>query len=65
MIKIETEIINYKKDTYNIGMEYEQSEDVEVGEYLAILDKMKNEVLENTNIDKNELIRIMFKDNNK
>ena len=62
MIKIETKIIDYKKDTYNIGMEYEQSEDVEVGEYLAILDKMKNEVLENTTIDKEELKKLLFKE---
>ncbi len=60
MIKIETEIIAQRKDIYDIGMSYEQSEDVEVGEYLAILDKIKNEVLDNTNIDSNELKEILF-----
>ncbi len=62
MIKIETEVIFQRKGTYDIGMSYEQSEDTEVGEYLAILDKIKCEVLENTNIDRNELKKILFKE---
>ena len=61
MIRIETGLISQKKDTSNIIMEYEQ-EDAQVGEYLAILDKIKNEVLENTNLGENELKEILFKD---
>ena len=62
MIRIETGVISQKKDTSNIIMEYEQDENVQVGEYLAILDKIKNEVLENTNINNEELTRILFKE---
>ena len=64
MIRIETGVISQKKDTSNILMEYEQDENVQVGEYLAILDKIKDEVLENTNIDREKLCAIIFKENN-
>lgn len=60
MIRIETGVISQRKDTSNIIMEYEQDENVQVGEYLAILDKIKNEVLENTNLGENELKEILF-----
>ncbi len=59
MIRIETGVISQKKDTSNIIMEYEQ-EDTQIGEYLAILDKIKNEVLENTDLDENKLKEILF-----
>lgn len=61
MIKIETEVYGHKKETYDIIMEYEQ-EDTQVGEYLAILDKIKKEVIENTNIKEKQLKEIMFEE---
>ena len=62
MIKIETKVIAHEEDAYSIGMAYEVSEDVQEGEYLAILDKIKNEVLEQTSIDEDKLIEILFKE---
>lgn len=59
MIKIETRVVENEPPIQDILMEYE-TEDVKVGEYIAILDKIKNEVLENTNIDKETLKDILF-----
>lgn len=59
MIKIKTKIVNDDEIIQDIKMEYEVK-DAEIGEYLSILDKVKNEVLENSNIDEETLKGILF-----
>jgi undecaprenyl pyrophosphate synthase len=59
MIKIETKVLKDDDVTTDILMEYEVDNAL-TGEYLSILDKVKKEVLENTNIDEETLKEILF-----
>lgn len=59
MIKIETGVLNDDKPIYDIIVGYEDDKPI-TGEYLAILDRVKNEVLEKTNIDEDTLKEILF-----
>lgn len=59
MIKIETNVMSNKSVITDILMEYEVN-DALTGEYLSILDKVKKEVLENTDIDEETLKEILF-----
>lgn len=59
MIKIKTNVVDDDGVIQDIKMEYEVK-DGEVGEYLSILDKVKNEVLENSNLDEETLKDILF-----
>ena len=59
MIKIKTKLVDNDGVIQDIKMEYEVK-DAEIGEYLSILDKVKNEVLENSDIDEETLKDILF-----
>lgn len=59
MIKIESKTMVSEPPISDILVSYEVDEP-KMGEYLAILDKVKNEVLENTSIDEQTLKEILF-----
>lgn len=59
MIRIETNVVKEKEPITEVMMEYEVN-DAGVGEYIAILDKVKEELLENSNIDEKTLKEILF-----
>jgi len=59
MIRIETNVVKEKEPITEVMMEYEV-DDAGVGEYIAILDKVKEELLENSNIDEETLKEILF-----
>ncbi len=59
MIKIKTKLVDNDGVIQDIKMEYEVKNG-EIGEYLSILDKVKNEVLENSNMDEETLKEILF-----
>lgn len=59
MIKIKTKVVEDNDDITNVMMKYEVK-NVELGEYLAILDKIKNEVLETTTMEEETLKEILF-----
>ena len=60
MIKIEANTIIQKGDTLDIILSYEQDENVVIGEYLAILAKIKNEIIDNNLLSEIEVKRILF-----
>lgn len=59
MIRIESGATENDKPVYDIVVEYEQDNPM-TGEYIAILTKVKEEVLENTEIDEKTLKEILF-----
>lgn len=59
MIRIESGATETDKPVYDIVIEYEQ-DNAMTGEYIAILTKVKEEVLENTEIDEKTLKGILF-----
>ncbi len=61
MIKIETKIMVNEPPISDILVGYEEDNPT-TGEYLAILDKIKNEVLKNTTINKETLKEILFRE---
>ena len=65
MIKIETKVIVKEEDnnnvSYAIGVDYEESDNVARGEYLAILERVKQEVLVRDIMSEEELKDFLFK----
>ena len=59
MIRIESKAMKSDEPIYDIMVEYEQ-DNAMTGEYISILTKVKEEVLENTNIDEETLKGILF-----
>lgn len=59
MIKIKTKVVENDENITDVILKYEVK-GAELGEYLAILDKIKNEVLENSNIEEEVLKDILF-----
>lgn len=59
MIKIKTNVVAQEEPITDVMLKYEVK-NAEVGEYLAILDKVKNELLENSNLDEETLQDILF-----
>lgn len=59
MIKIKTKLVDNDGVIQDVKMDYEVK-NAEIGEYLSILDKVKNEVLENSNMDEETLKEILF-----
>ncbi len=59
MIKIESKTMVSEPPISDILVSYEVDEP-KIGEYLAILDKVKNEVLENTSVNEETLKEILF-----
>lgn len=59
MIKIESKTVVSEPPISDILLSYEVDEP-KIGEYLAILDKVKNEVLENTSVNEETLKEILF-----
>ncbi len=62
MIRIEANTMIQKGDTLDIILSYEQDENVVIGEYLAILDKIKNEIIDNALLSEIEVKRILFEE---
>ena len=60
MIKIKTKVVENDENITDVILKYEVK-GAELGEYLAILDKIKNEVLENSNIEEETLKDILFR----
>ena len=60
MIKIKTNVVENDENITDVILKYEVK-GAELGEYLAILDKIKNEVLENSNIEEETLKEILFR----
>lgn len=65
MIKIETKVIVKEEDndnvSYAIGVDYEESDNVARGEYLVILERVKQEVLVRDIMSEEELKDFLFK----
>lgn len=59
MIKIESKTMVSEPPISDILVSYEVDEP-KIGEYLAILDKVKNEILENTSVNEETLKEILF-----
>lgn len=59
MIKIKTKVEETNDYTTYVNMEYEVRGG-ELGEYIAILDKVKEELLENSNMSEEMLKEILF-----
>lgn len=59
MIKIESKTMVSEPPISDILVAYEVDEP-KIGEYLAILDRVKNEVLKNTSINEETLKEILF-----
>lgn len=59
MIRIECKTMVTEPPISDILVSYEVNEP-KIGEYLAILDKVKNEVLKNTSINEETLKEILF-----